>query len=121
MSSQPNEVDFGAVYNIHRAIHELLNWIEMNIHQPLSVNDIVRRSGYSTFYLQHMFKSVTGEPVARYIRRRKLGLAVCLLRENDVRISDVAFGLGFEDVSTFYRSFRREFGFSPGEYRRRLI
>ncbi|ELN2578888.1 helix-turn-helix transcriptional regulator [Enterobacter kobei] len=121
MSSEPNRVDSGTIYNIHRAIDELLNWIEMNIHQPLSVNDIVRRSGYSAFYLQHMFKSVTGEPVARYIRRRKLGVAVCLLRENDVRISDVAFALGFEDISTFYRSFRREFGFSPGEYRRCLI
>lgn len=121
MSSEINGLHSGTMYNISRVIYELLDWIEKNIHQPLSVKDIVRRSGYSTFYLQHMFTSVTGEPIARYIRRRKLGAAARLLRENDAGISDIAFGLGFEDISTFYRCFRREFGLSPGEYRKRWI
>ncbi|QLA06968.1 helix-turn-helix transcriptional regulator [Enterobacter ludwigii] len=119
MSAEINGLHSGTMYNISRAIHELLDWIEMNIHQSLSVKDVVRRSGYSTFYLQHMFTSVTGEPIARYIRRRKLGAASRLLRENDAGISDIAFGLGFEDISTFYRCFRREFGLSPGEYSKR--
>lgn len=121
MSSEINGLHSGTMYNISMAIHELLDWIDKNIHQPLSVKDIVRRSGYSTFYLQHMFTSVTGEPIARYIRLRKLGAAARLLRENDAGISDIAFGLGFEDISTFYRCFRREFGLSPGEYRKRWI
>ncbi|MCW1830166.1 helix-turn-helix domain-containing protein [Enterobacter asburiae] len=121
MTSEINGMHSGTMYNISRTIHELLDWIDKNIHQPLSIKDIVRRSGYSTFYLQHMFKSVTGEPIARYIRRRKLGAAARLLRENDAGISDIAFGLGFEDISTFYRCFRREFGLSPGEYRKRWI
>lgn len=107
--------------NISRTIHDLLNWIEANIHQVLSVNDIVMRSGYSRFYLQHTFTSVIGEPIARYIRRRKMAAAVCLLRKSDARIADIAFGLGFDDVSTFYRSFRREYGISPGECRKRAI
>ncbi|MCW1830280.1 AraC family transcriptional regulator [Enterobacter asburiae] len=121
MTSEINGLHSGTIYNISRAIHELLDWIEMNIHQPLSVKDIVRRSGYSTFYLQHMFRSVTGEPIARYIRRKKLGAAARLLLENDASISDIAFRVGFEDISTFYHCFRREFGLSPGEYRKRWI
>ncbi|MCY1700949.1 AraC family transcriptional regulator [Lelliottia sp. SL45] len=119
MSSEINLLHSDTMSNIRRVVHEILNWIEVNIHQPMSVKDIVIRSGYSKFYLQRTFKSVTGEPIARYICRRKLGAAACLLRENDTGISDIALGLGFEDISTFYRCFRREFGLSPGEYRKR--
>lgn len=73
MSSGITGLHSGTMYNISWAIHELPDWIEMNIHQSLSVKDVVRRSGYLTFYLQHMFTSVTGEPTARYIRRINAG------------------------------------------------
>lgn len=121
MIKKTAELSFGRKYNVKKIIPELLCWIEMNIDRPLSVNDIVLKSGYSAFYLHHVFTSVTGESIGRYIRRRKLAAAACLLRDCDAYINDIAFSAGFYEMSTFYRSFRREFGITPGEYRKRWI
>ena len=103
--------------DIRTVIHELIRWIELNLMQPLSVNDVVMKSGYSSFYLQRSFTSVTGESVGRYIRRRRLEVAARLLRETHADVSEIALMLGFDEITSFYRSFKRTFGISPGRYR----
>lgn len=114
-------LSFGRKYSVKETIPELLYWIEMNIDRPLLVKDVVIKSGYSAFYLQHAFASVTGESIARYIRRRKLIAAACLLLNCDSDIKGIAYSAGFNEISTFYRSFKCEFGLTPGEYRKRCM
>ncbi|QLA06297.1 helix-turn-helix domain-containing protein [Enterobacter ludwigii] len=103
--------------NIDSVIEIIITWIELNLSEPIKVKDVVARSGYSEFHLQRSFKACTGQSIAHYVRRRKLENAAIILRDTDVAIVDLAVNMGFDELSTFYRSFRREFGIAPGKFR----
>lgn len=79
---------------------------------------MVERAGFSKWYLQRMFKHHTGYPLANYIRRRRLCESACRLATGKKAILSVALAVGFDSQQSFSRSFKREYGESPGIYRR---
>lgn len=64
-----------------------------------------------------LFAELTGETWLQHLRRLAIEHAQRRLRESDVPITSIAFECGFNDLSTFYRQFRKQCGTSPGEYR----
>ena len=58
-------------------ISDLIVWIEKNLEQPLSIDNVSQKSGYSKWHLQRMFKEVTGQVLGTYIRHRQIGRASC--------------------------------------------
>ncbi len=81
---------------------------------------IAREVGVTPRYVQMVFASMGTTPLA-YIRRQRLQLgAQHLLREgSNCSITDLSFGLGFNDPSHFSRSFKSQYGVGPREYRTR--
>lgn len=61
-------------------IHDLLNWIENHLDQPLLLDNVAAKSGYSKWHLQRMFRSTTGHALGSYIRERRLSKAAQALR-----------------------------------------
>lgn len=53
-------------------IRDLLNWLENYLDQPLSLDNVAAKAGYSKWHLQRMFKDVTGHAIGAYIRARRL-------------------------------------------------
>ena len=49
-------------------IHDLLDWIETHLDQPLLLDNVAAKSGYSKWHLQRMFRSTTGHALGSYIR-----------------------------------------------------
>ena len=92
-------------------------YIEDHLTEKLTVEEIARQVYLSPTYLQSVFKENFGIPLAEYVRSQKLKRALELLYNTEKRISDIAYDSGFE--SSFIRSFKREFGMTPGEARRR--
>ena len=84
----------------------------------LDTRRIARRVGVSSRYVQLLFAELATTPSA-YIQRRRLERAAARLsqRGGDVTITQVAFDVGFNDLSSFCRAFRRRFGMSPSDYR----
>lgn len=64
-----------------------------------------------------VFKKVTGTSIASYINARRIEASLHLLRETGCRIIDIAFHVGFDNLTCFYRNFRKHTGVSPVEYR----
>jgi transcriptional regulator GlxA family with amidase domain len=54
---------------------------------------------------------------AEYIRRRRVEAAAARLRSSDVSVSDVAISVGFADITTFTRCFKRQQGVTPSQRR----
>jgi AraC-like DNA-binding protein len=85
----------------------------------LSAASIARQYGVSTRFV-HMVFTRTGETAGSYILERRLAAAARDLRSAAAaRITDIAFNAGFADLSHFSRVFRRRFGLSPRDYRRK--
>ena len=61
-------------------IRDLLSWLEGHLDQPLSLDNVAAKAGYSKWHLQRMFKDVTGQAIGAYIRARRLSKSAVALR-----------------------------------------
>jgi len=61
-------------------IRDLLTWLEGHLDQPLSLDNVAAKAGYSKWHLQRMFKDVTGHAIGAYIRARRLSKSAVALR-----------------------------------------
>jgi AraC family transcriptional regulator len=99
----------------------LVDFIEANLTEKPSLDELAVRAGFSKFHLHRLFKSVTGQAVGDYMLSRRLAQSLGLLSRTKLRLDDIAAELGFYDHSAFYRAFHGEFGVSPSHYRRNPV
>jgi AraC family L-rhamnose operon regulatory protein RhaS len=66
-----------------------------------------------------LFWEITGQTWADYLSRLRIEYACKLLAETNRSIVAIAFECGYEDLSSFYRAFKRQTGHSPGDWRDR--
>jgi len=93
------------------------NTIQQNLYANLSVDEIAKLCHLSTSSFKRKFKDTYAESPQKYICRKKIEKAAQLLKVKGLRISDIAYDVGFESVATFNRNFSKRFGKSPSEYR----
>ena len=101
-------------------VQGIVDWIEAHILDTLPVSTIAKKSGYSKWYLQRMFRTVMHQTLGDYIRQRRLLLAAQALRSTQRPIFDIAMDLGYVSQQTFSRVFRREFDRTPSDYLHQL-
>ena len=98
-------------------INTLTAWIDEHIDQPMNIDVVAKKSGYSKWYLQRMFRTVKRQALGEYIRQRRLLMAAEALRTTERPIFDIAMDYGYVSQQTFSRVFRREFDRTPTDYR----
>ena len=94
-------------------------YIEEHLKSDLSVAFLAKRVRFSPYHYYRLFAFYMGLPVMEYVRRRRLAHAAAELSQNR-RIIDIAVDYGFETHNGFSKAFRKTYGFSPVEYRRRV-
>jgi len=99
-------------------IRDLLVWLESHLDQPLSLDNVAAKAGYSKWHLQRMFKEVTGHAIGAYIRARRLSKSAVALRLTSRPILDIALQYRFDSQQTFTRAFKKQFAQTPAYYRR---
>ncbi len=102
------------LYPLERAVE----YIEAHLHEPITLRDVSRETGYSYYHMTRLFSAALGEPVGRYIHRRRLYAASQQLVRTGRRIIDIALESGFASPEAFSRAFKAAFGSSPAEYRK---
>lgn len=100
------------------AIQRTIDWIESNIHEQISAEDIADGVSFSKFHFHRIFQSSVGMSVAVYIRMRRLANAAVALLQSDERIIDIAMYYQFESQEAFTRAFKKMYALPPGQYRR---
>jgi AraC-like DNA-binding protein len=96
-------------------------FIRTHSDEKLSLPTIAKSVHISANYLSEKFREVTGENLVRCIARTRVEKACDLLHNTDLRISEIAFAVGFQSLSQFNRAFKKLSGKSPTEYRRTLV
>lgn len=99
-------------------VSELLDWIEHNLDQSLTLDTIAAKSGYSKWHLQRLFKSFTGQTLGTYTRQRRLTMAATELRLTHNSVLRIADKYQFDSQQTFTRTFKKQFKITPAVYRR---
>jgi AraC family transcriptional regulator len=94
--------------------------LAVSFRERVSLNQIALRVGISPFHLCRVFKSQTGLSLHQYVVRLRLFAALQYVANTRCNLSDLAHGLGFAQHSHLTTSFRRCFGVTPSEARRRL-
>jgi AraC family transcriptional regulator len=100
-----------------RAVEAAL-WIDAHSHESIGLDAIARNAELSVFHFLRVFNRVFGVTPHQYLVRSRLRHAVRLLAEDTRAVTDVAFDVGFNDLSNFVRTFHRAAGISPARFRR---
>ena len=99
-----------------RAVETAL-WIEANSHREIDLDAAASQAGISPFHFLRLFANVLGVTPHQYLVRSRLRRAAQLLADEDISITDVAYDVGFGDLSNFVRTFHRAAGVSPTSFR----
>jgi len=99
-----------------RAVEAALR-IDASAHEPIDLDGAANEAGLSAFHFLRVFSSVLGVTPHQYLIRSRLRRAARLLADEACSISDIAFDVGFGDLSNFVRTFRRAAGVSPRRFR----
>lgn len=94
-----------------------LSFINENLTQELSIDDMAAMCYMSRYHFMRVFKAQTGCTVHNYIRQKRLVLAARLIREG-MSASAAAAECGFSDYSAFHRAFTKTFNVSPGRIKK---
>jgi AraC family transcriptional regulator len=99
-------------------INRVIDHIEANIDQPLSLEELARVASFSPFHFHRIFTAMVGETLHHYIQRLRLEKAATMLLANPKRaVIEVALDCGFSGSSTFARAFKDQFAMSATEWR----
>ena len=112
----PSQLDFLAALFKPLDI-EFKSTIQHNIYANLSLDELARLCHLSTSSFKRKFKEVFKVSPQKYISQKKIEKAAALLKTESLRISDIAYDVGFDSLATFNRNFSAVYGKSPSEYR----
>ena len=100
-----------------RAVESAL-WIDDNAHEDINLAETARAAGISPFHFLRLFAATIGVTPHQYLIRSRLRRAAQRLSAEDTAVTDIAYDVGFADLSNFTRTFTRAVGVSPLKFRR---
>jgi AraC-like DNA-binding protein len=98
------------------AVQNMQDYIQQHLNEPITLTELSRKAGYSPFHSAKLFKEHIGKAPFEYIRMLRLTQAALKLRDEKVKVLDVAMDFVFDSHEGFTRAFSREFGITPYKY-----
>ena len=112
----PSELDFlsGLFSPVNISFKETVN---QNLFSNLKIEELARLCHMSLSSFKRKFNDVFGESPKKYLVSKKLEKAAKMLQSKGIRVSDIAYDVGFDSLATFNRNFILTYGKSPTDYR----
>jgi two-component system, response regulator YesN len=101
-------------------IQEATLYIQENLNQNLSLNEVASHVHINPNYFSEIFKRETGMSYIEFVKAVKIEKAMSLLRETPAKISEVANQVGYEDIKYFSKLFRLHTGMTPSDFRKKI-
>jgi len=92
-------------------------YIQEHQAEDMSLGQVAKAVNTSTFYFCKMFKKITGINFTDYVSRVRIEKAKNLLLNPNLRVSEIAYEVGFQSLTHFNRVFKKILGQSPTDYR----
>lgn len=104
-----------------KIVHEISNYVQKHISEPIQVSEIAEALGNNVSYLCRSFKKETGKTLKEYINETKLEEAEYLLLSTSKPIVDIAMALGYSSQAYFTTMFHKYTGSTPMEFREKTL
>lgn len=98
------------------AVEQALNYIHSKYMYPLNVETIASRVNLERSYFTTLFTARVGISPGKYLHQYRMEIAAGLLAKDRLSVTTTALSVGYPDIYTFSKSFKRYFGVSPSEY-----
>lgn len=98
------------------SVQKMQEYIEEHLNEKLTLKQLANAAGYSPWHADRLFREITGKRPFDYIRALRLTKAALVLRDNNVKVVDVALDFVFDSQEGFTRAFSKEFGLPPKRY-----
>lgn len=116
MLSDANAADtVGSEYKYSQQVDDILAFINQNISQPITVEQLAAHFFLSESYICRIFKQATGTTINKYITARRISIAKAHLNEG-ISVNETFERSGFGDYSNFFKAFTKAVGVSPKKY-----
>jgi len=100
-----------------RILHTLQH-IYININKPINIEDLAKRCFLTKDHFIRLFKKSMDCTPGKYINQKKIEKAQLMILVNDTSIKDIAYSLGFDNISYFNRLFKKITGENPGKHKK---
>ena len=101
------------------SVHKARKYIEQHQGEKMSLREVARAVNTSSYYFCRTFKKVTGMNFTEYLSRVRVGKAKNLLINPNLRVTEIAYGVGFQSLPHFNKMFKTFTGMSPTAFRKR--
>ena len=102
-----------------QAVQKMQDYIEEHEKDEITLYQLASACGYSPWHAARLFKQYIGRAPFEYIRALKLSKAAMVIRDENVKILDVALDYQFDSHEGFTRAFKKSFGISPKAYQKK--
>src|SRR5665213_2509922 len=116
VSGRPRAAAPATARDRRRAVETAL-WIDAHSHLQIGLEAAAGQADISPFHFMRLFSGILGVTPHLYLVRARLRHAARLLTDDDRPVTDVAYDVGFGDLSNFVRTFHRAAGVSPRKFR----
>lgn len=116
-----NKIDMGSRPLRDFYVKEATNYIDANYQRDISVEEIARACGLNRSYFGRLFKETMGEPPQQFLMHYRMTKAADLLKGSEISIAEVGQSVSYLNQLHFSRAFKKVYGISPSEYRRKFF
>jgi len=100
-------------------MNEMIDYIEDHLTEEISYQKLSKIVGMNEFLMQRVFSLVAGISISEYIRKRRLSKALEEIQNTKETILDIAIKYQYSSAIPFTRAFKKEFGSTPSDYRKK--
>jgi AraC-like DNA-binding protein len=101
-------------------VKSVLDFISQNCHEQYGLADAARLGKVSQRQFTNICRELTDESFIKFLNAVRCKKAVELLKQTQMQVAAIAFETGYEDLSTFYRAFKKIYKTSPNRFRKNL-
>lgn len=105
-------------FSYYTRLERVRAYVREHIGENVSLGDAAREAGLERKYFSYFFKIRTGVLFGDWLRRERIDHAKRLLQSKNHQVTEVAYLVGYQHLTSFERAFKRETGLRPLQYKK---
>lgn len=101
-----------------RRLRKVITYVQEHLAEDISLDALASEAAMSRYHFARSFKAATGSSPIQYVINERMDRARLLLRTTAATVAEVAFRVGYADLSRFGQHFRKRVGATPAQFRR---